>query len=167
MRNKVGPFFILLFISYIPGVLAQDTSHVQNPSFEDTPRRGGEFSSPIKGWQDCGLTRFPGESPPDIHPVPATAWEVSKDAYDGDTYLGMVTRDNDSWESLSQALSSPILGGTCYSFSAFISKSDRYKSRTKKSPDSLENFVRPAVLLIWGGEFFCDKAELLGESPSV
>jgi outer membrane protein OmpA-like peptidoglycan-associated protein len=167
MWNKVGPLFFLLLFSFVQGGLSQEVIHLQNPSFEDTPRRGGEFSSPIKGWQDCGLSRFPGESPPDIHPVPATAWEVSKDAYDGNSYLGMVTRDNDSWESLSQALSSPILGGTCYSFTAFISKSERYKSRTKKSPDSLENFVRPAVLLIWGGEFFCDKAELLGESPSV
>jgi len=167
MWNKII-FLSLAFLFSLAGqAFSQEIIKLQNPSFEDTPRRGGEFSSPIKGWQDCGMTRFPGESPPDIHPVPATAWEVSKDPYDGATYLGMVTRDNDSWESISQALSSPIMAGTCYSFSAFISKSERYKSRTKKSPDSLENFVRPSVLLIWGGEFFCDKAELLGESPSV
>jgi outer membrane protein OmpA-like peptidoglycan-associated protein len=167
MWNKII-FLSLAFLFSLAGqAFSQEIIKLQNPSFEDTPRRGGEFSSPIKGWQDCGLTRFPGESPPDIHPVPATAWEVSKDSYDGSTYLGMVTRDNDSWESISQALPSPLMAGTCYSFSAFISKSERYKSRTKKSPDSLENFVRPSVLLIWGGEFFCDKAELLGESPSV
>jgi hypothetical protein len=131
MWNRVGPLFFLLLFSFVQGGLSQEIIHLQNPSFEDTPRRGGEFSSPIKGWQDCGLSRFPGESPPDIHPVPATAWEVSKDAYDGNSYLGMVTRDNDSWESLSQALSSPILGGTCYSFTAFISKSERYKAGQK------------------------------------
>ncbi len=148
------------------GGKAQEVIHLQNPSFEDSPRKGGEFHIPIKGWFDCGEAKFPSESPPDIHPVPATAWGVAKEAYDGATFLGMVTRDNDSWESLSQALESPILGGTCYNFSAFISRSEEYKSATKKT-DALQNFVRPAVMLIWGGNFFCDKAELLGESPAV
>jgi outer membrane protein OmpA-like peptidoglycan-associated protein len=166
MRHNVV-FLPVLFLLFVPIIaFSQEVIKLQNPSFEDTPRRGGEFSSPIKGWQDCGLTRFPGESPPDIHPVPATAWEVSKKAYDGETYVGMVTRDNDSWESLSQALSSPILAGTCYSFSAFISKSERYRSPTRKSRDSVD-FIRPAVMMIWGGDFFCDKVELLGESPPV
>jgi outer membrane protein OmpA-like peptidoglycan-associated protein len=159
--------FFASLLSFVFTVHAQEVITLQNPSFEDMPRKGGEFSTPIKGWHDCGLTKFPGESPPDIHPVPATAWEVSKDAYDGSTYLGMVTRYNDTWESLSQALSVPIQGGTCYSFSAFVSRSEQYKSGTARSQTVLENFVRPAVLLIWGGNFFCDKAELLGESPAV
>lgn len=145
---------------------AQEVITLQNSSFEDMPRKGGEPPIPIKGWHDCGLAKFPGESPPDIHPVPANAWEVSKEAYDGLTFLGMVTRYNDTYESLSQALGSPIMAGTCYDFSAFIARSDQYKSGTNRS-QTLENFVRPAVLLIWGGNSFCDKAELLGESPSV
>lgn len=147
-------------------LLSQETIRLQNPSFEDYPRKGGQTSGPIKDWVDCGLTKFPGESPPDIHPVPSNAWEVTKDAYDGSTFLGMVVRYNDTWESLSQALNSPIQGGVCYSFSAYISQSEQYVSATAKS-DKLENFVRPAVMLIWGGNFFCDKAELLGESPPV
>jgi outer membrane protein OmpA-like peptidoglycan-associated protein len=166
MWNKIVFLSLLLLFSFIRGGIAQEVIKLQNPSFEDIPRRGGEFSSPIKGWSDCGLSKFPFESPPDIHPLPSSAWEVSKKPYDGATYLGMVTRDNDSWESLSQALSSPIMAGTCYSFSAFISKSEKYRSPTKRSSDSVD-FVRPAVLLIWGGDFFCDKAELLGESPAV
>jgi outer membrane protein OmpA-like peptidoglycan-associated protein len=146
---------------------AQEVIKLQNPSFEDLPRKGGEFSSPIRGWHDCGLAKFPSETPPDIHPVPATAWEVSKLPYDGETFLGMVTRYNDTYESLSQALSTPIMGGTCYSFSAFIARSELYKSATGRSRDELENFVKPAVFMIWGGNSFCDKAELLGESPAV
>jgi len=164
-KESILPFLFLLFIT--SGVMAQEVIKLQNPSFEDTPRAGTGYTPPIQGWYDCGLAKFPGETPPDIHPVSTIAWEVTKDAYDGQTYLGMVTRENDTWESLSQALSTPLLGGTCYSFSAFISKSDRYKSRTRRSPDTEENFDRPAVLLIWGGNSFCDKAELLGESPAV
>jgi outer membrane protein OmpA-like peptidoglycan-associated protein len=125
----------------------------------------------IKAWHDCGLSKFPSESPPDIHPVVNNAWEVAMDPMDGRSYLGMVTRANDSYESLSQALTSPILGGTCYSFTAYLARSSQYKSATSRTQqlgtNELENFVRPAVLLIWGGNYFCDKAELLGESPAV
>ncbi len=146
---------------------AQDVIQLQNPSFEDVPRKGAFTSFPIRGWYDCGAAKFPGESPPDIHPVASTAWEVSKDAYHGETFLGMVTRYNDSWESLSQPLTTPIQAGVCYSFSVFLSQSEQYKSGTSRSPDLLENFVRPAVFLFWGGNTYCDKAELLGESPPV
>ena len=167
MWNKVIYFSLLLSWSFVPQSFAQEVIKLQNPSFEDMPRKGGEFSAPIKGWHDCGLSKFPGETPPDIHPVPSKAWEVAKVPYDGNTFLGMVTRYNDSWESLSQALSSPIQAGKCYTFSAFISRSEQYKSGTARSRDVPENFVRPAVMLIWGGDFFCEKGELLGESPAV
>ncbi|HZV69252.1 MAG TPA: OmpA family protein [Saprospiraceae bacterium] len=146
---------------------AQEVISLENPSFEDMPRAGTSNTPSIKGWHDCGLTKFPGETPPDIHPVPSSAWEVSKPAFDGETYLGMVVRYNDTYESLSQALSSPVEGGVCYSFSAFLSRSDQYKSGTTRSNSVLENFVRPAVFQIWGGNSFCDKAELLGESPAI
>ena len=135
------------------------------------PRQGERGQPSIKGWHDCGLSRFPGETPPDIHPVVNRAWEVATDPYDGGTYLGMVTRENDTYESLSQALTSPIQGGVCYTFSAFLMRSDQYKSATSKTVElgtgEKENFVRPSVFLIWGGNYFCDKAELLGESPAV
>ncbi|MDQ3015823.1 MAG: OmpA family protein [Bacteroidota bacterium] len=148
-------------------VSAQGVITLQNASFEDIPHKGAHNSLPISGWHDCGLSFFPSESPPDIHPVPINAWEVTKEPYDGMTFLGMVTRANDTYESLSQALSVPITAGVCYNFSAFISRSEQYKSATNSSSELLENFVRPSVLQIWGGNSFCDKAELLGESPSV
>ena len=167
MVGRLSLTFGFAFCWMLLVVDAQEVIKLQNPSFEDLPRKGGEFSSPIKGWHDCGLAKFPSETPPDIHPVPATAWEVSKLPYDGETFLGMVTRYNDTYESLSQALSTPIMAGTCYSFSAFIARSELYKSATGRSRDELENFVKPAVFMIWGGNSFCDKAELLGESPAV
>ena len=166
MWNKVIFLSLILIFSFIGRGATQEVIKLQNPSFEDVPRAGTGSTPPIQGWNDCGISRFPAETPPDIHPVATGAWGVSKEAYDGSTYLGMVVRNNDSWESLSQALSTPILAGTCYSFSAFISKSERYRSGTKRS-DTLENFDRPAVLMIWGGDFFCEKGELLGESPPI
>ena len=166
-------FFIVLgFAVFTAGSLvAQETIKLQNPSFEDMPRKGVPGMPSIKGWHDCGLSKFPTESPPDIHPVMNNAWDVALPAYDGNTYLGMVTRANDTYESLSQAVSSPFKGGTCYSFTAFLAQSDQYKSATSRTQqlgtNELENFVRPAVFMIWGGNYFCDKEELLGESPPV
>lgn len=149
----------------------QETIRLQNPSFEDMPRKGSPNMPSIKSWHDCGLSKFPIESPPDIHPVVNNAWDVTLPSYEGNTYLGMVTRANDTYESLSQALSSPIQGGVCYNFTAFLAQSDQYKSATRRTEqlgtNALENFVRPAVFMIWGGNYFCEKAELLGESPPV
>lgn len=154
-----------------PLVFGQQVITLENPSFEDIPRRGLPNNLPIAGWHDCGLSVFPGESPPDIHPAPDRAWSVSAQPIDGNTYIGMVTRANDSWESVSQALSGIIEGGKCYKFSCYLVQSPEYKSKTARTiqngTEIEENFDRPAVLRIWGGNSFCDKNELLGESPSI
>ncbi len=138
---------------------------INNPSFEDRPHRGG--GSPldqINGWYDCGLLQFRHETPPDIHPI--NAWQVTKTASDGNTYLGMVVRDNDTWESVAQRLPSSIESGKCYTFSIELSRSDFYISGSRKTR-SLENYTQPAVLRIWGGAGICGKQELLGESVTV
>ena len=64
---------------------AQEIIKLQNPSFEDMPRKGVPGMPSIKGWHDCGLSKFPSESPPDIHPVVNNAWEVALEPYDGNT----------------------------------------------------------------------------------
>lgn len=157
---------ILLLFSTIR-VQAQETIYLQNPSFEDVPRRGGEqYSGGIKGWFDCGEIQFENESPPDIHPTPNSVWEVDKYAMDGDTYLGMVVRHNDTWEALSQKLSSPLLAGTCYSFSILLSRSPKYISPTKESREK-KNYITPAVLQIWGADRFCGRARRLAVSDPV
>src|SRR5687767_15360354 len=79
-------FIILALVLFVARLNAQDTIVLNNPSFEDMPRRGMENSPPIKGWHDCGIFKFPGETPPDIHPVPYKAWEVTMPAIEGETY---------------------------------------------------------------------------------
>lgn len=154
-------------------VAAQKEIFLKNPSFEDIPRAGGiGYSGPIRGWHDCATAAFPGESAPDIHPHPE-AWKVNKSAVDGNTFLGLVVRQNDSWEFLSQALSSPIEAGQCYQFSIYLAKSETYMGlRDYSGPtDGPARFTRPfltpAVLRVWGGSSLCDKDELLIESGPV
>ncbi len=138
-----------------------------NPSFEDIARA----SLPPRGWIDCG---FPNESAPDVQP--SGAWEVYRPAYHGYTYLGMVTRENDTWESVGQRLSSPLLKDRCYSFGIYLCMSSEYWSAVV--PDSIKNrdaaatlpeknFNKPIKLRIWGGNSYCDKNQLLAESKTV
>lgn len=132
---------------------------LSNPSFEDFPRH----SKPPREWADCG---FPGETPPDIQPDPAFTFQVSKPAVDGDTYLGMVVRDNDTWESVSQRLSAPMEKGKCYEFSIFLARSPMYIS-SSRTTDEQANYTTPAKLRIYGGFGLCDKQYLLGETKVI
>lgn len=134
------------------------TVHLKNPSFEDTPSAGRAPS----GWVDCGHA---GESPPDIQPN--GGFNVTKSAYKGSTYLGLVTRDNNTWERVAQRLSTPLRGGQCYQFSLSLACSDVYISSTRKNPNNLVNFDRGVTLRIWGGSAFCSYDELLATSPEV
>lgn len=170
MKNQLLIILVIILSVYpcmITPLCSQDTIYLLNPSFEDMPRKGGEYSAPIRGWQDCGLSAFPGESPPDIHPTPKPAWEVSMQPFDGWTYLGLVVRYNHTYESLSQALSTPLKANTCYSFSAVLAQNKIYKSATARSTNSLENFVHPAILNIWGGNDLCSHAVLLAKTAPV
>lgn len=161
----------IFLIFFVASSLAQtrqmaDSIRLVNPSFEDVPKQ----SSPPLGWADCGFT---GESAPDVHP--SNFWEVSKPALNGKTYVGLVVRNNDTWERISQMLESPLQGGQCYNFSVYISSSENYKSRTnvanagiiKLQSDSIFNFNIPAVLRIWAGNISCGRSELLAESPPI
>ena len=152
---------------------AQEEIRIKNPSFEDEPRAGTVGSmKPILGWVDCAVAAFPGESAPDIHPHP-DAWQVSKSAVDGRTFLGLVVRQSDTWEFISQAVSSPIQAGQCYEFSIYMAKSEVYMGLKDYSVDSdgapvfTRPFLTPAVLRVWGGSSFCDKDELLAQSDPV
>ncbi|MEE9440126.1 MAG: OmpA family protein [Saprospiraceae bacterium] len=150
------------------GISAQDeVIKLTNPSFEDTPRRGGSRLHGIKGWYDCGIINFPQETPPDIHPK--DFWNNTKQASDGATYLGMVVRDNDSWESVSQRLETPMQAGECYSFSLELSQSKRYISLSRLNSLSRDevNYSTPTVIRIWGGSGYCNTKELIGESAPV
>jgi outer membrane protein OmpA-like peptidoglycan-associated protein len=159
----------LVFSFLLCSAYGQEKDSLYNPSFEDIARH----SQPPRGWIDCG---FSNESPPDVQP--SGAWRVYRPAYHGNTYLGMVTRENDTWESVGQKLNNPLRKGKCYAFSLYMCMSSEYWSAVV--PDSLKsiqlndvnflpdkNFDNPIKLRIWGGNGYCNKMELLDESPLV
>lgn len=139
-------------------LLAQEIKF-RNPSFEG---QSGANRLPRK-WVNCG---FMEESPPDVHPDPASTFDVSLLPYEGRTYLGMVTRDNNTWEAVGAELSGPLLKGQCYKFSIALASSDSYRSMSRATNVPV-NYTSPIRLKIWGGNDFCDGQELLATSPVV
>ena len=154
MKTLFRIAFLLLFFS-LKG-LSQDTIFLENPSFEDVPIAGQMPS----GWHDCGTM---DETPPDIQPG---LHKVGKIAQDGYTYLGLVVRDNETWEAVGQRLLVPLKVATSYAFSLYLSRSELYISTSKLTGQEI-NSATPVILRIWGGESECEKKELLGETSSV
>lgn len=146
-------------------VIAQDEPiMLSNPSFEGYQRAGEIGGRMPSGWYDCG---FVGETVPDVHPIAGGAFEVTKAPKDGESYLGMVVRENDTWEAISQRLERPLEKDKCYEFSLSLARSLLYKSSNRLYPDSVINYVTPVKLRIWGGHGYCNKEELLAESSLI
>lgn len=163
MRAIVNLFSLLLLISSISGLSAQlsepATIQLLNPSFEDIPRN----SQVPLGWENCG---FAGETPPDIHPDPMNQFQVGMQPYHGSTYLGMVVRDNDTWESVGQELTEPFVGGQCYDFRIKLARSRVYLSQSRVS-NRPANYVTPTKLRVYASYDHCERLELIGETDVV
>lgn len=147
-------FGLCLFLPYV--FFAQNTIHLKNPSFEDVPRK----AQAPNDWSNCG---FASETPPDVQPG---SFDVKLPAKDGKTYLGMVVRDNNSWESVGQYLEAPLLKDNRYTFTIWLARSDLYISLSKAT-NGPANYTTPVKLLIWGGNAYCEKIELLASSGLV
>lgn len=145
---------ILLFSQPLNG---QKNISLKNPSFEANPVMGDVPSN----WKNCG---FPGETPPDVQPC--GAFEVTASASNGETYLGMVARDNDTWEKVGTKLSSKMEAGAVYEFKIELCKSATYQSASRLTGKPM-NFITPIVLRIFGGNSYCEKEQLLGLSPPI
>jgi len=133
------------------------TIKLDNPSFEGVPAA----STTPEGWRDCGKL---GETPPDTQPN--GTFRVFKKAQQGATYLGLVTRDTDTWEAVGQLLETPLVDGECYDFSVHLARSESYLSRRKEDTMPIQ-FTQPIRLRIWGGNNYCDKRETLAETDVV
>ena len=133
---------ILLLLSKSINLSAQHV--LQNPSFENEPKA----SSIPKGWNTC----LKG-STPDVLPGP---WSVKKKAQHGYTFVGLITRDNGSYESIGQKLTTSLKANECYSFSIYLARSNEYIG-----------YNLPLRLRIWGSKSFCGKDQLLAESKAI
>ena len=124
--------------------LSSQSIELFNPSFEEEPQ---DATTP-QGWTACkeGTT-------PDILPG---FWGVYSLPSDGETYLGLITRLNNTWENIGQRLTAPLLKGTCYEWSLDLAHSETYSG-----------YNGPIHLRVWISKLKCQKDQLIYESPLI
>lgn len=138
---------ILLFLALFNWpLLAQLPVSIEltNPSFEG---EAADATMPV-GW----LMSTPGTTP-DILPG---YWGVYQDAEDGDTYLGLITRPDGSWEAIAQRLPRTLMPKECYQFAIDLAHSRTYSG-----------YSGPLQLRVYGGKTKSDRSYLLFESPLI
>jgi len=139
---KLPIYLSLIFLIFTDSLVGQIT--LNNGSFEGEPQ---DAIVPM-GWQGCEKG-----STPDILPG---SWGVYNEPSDGETYMGLITRQDGSWESVGQKLSKAIQKGDCYEFGLDLSHSKTYA-----------NYNKPVKIQIWGGTGSCSKDILLGTSKAI
>jgi len=168
-------YTLLLFLLAPALFQAQDEIYFKNPSFEGTPRpgrlnlrhiMGNELGGKTNDWIYCGPA---SETAPDIHPSPDPEhpfFGVDQLPYDGRTYMGMITRENNTWEAVGQKLQSSIRAKQTYQLSVSLSRSLKYVSPTL-IPDKMADYYQAVILRVWGGNELCSKEELLVETKKI
>lgn len=159
--------FISLFLTGI-NLNAQelDTVYLENPSFEGVP----SCCRLPYGWYNCGDKK---ETPPDTHPGldkdGNPFFGVTKEAYDGKTYIGMVVRENNTHECISQRLEEALLVNHCYSFTIYLCRSKFYigAKDTIEKPFQYINANEPVIFRMWGNGKWKNETQLLAASEPI
>ena len=141
MRNWV---ITVVFTALTVVIGSAQLPRVFNASFEGEPR---DATIP-RGWHKCedGTT-------PDILPGP---WGVYLEPMDGSSYVGLITRDNGTFESIGQKISAKLEKGNCYFLSLYLARSDTYMG-----------YDRAVKLRIWGGSSKCSRDMLIAETELI
>jgi len=156
MKKTIPVITTLLAFTSLRG-FGQDAFVLQNPSFEEGPR---VCCTVPPGWMDMGAEQ---ESPPDIQPG---SFNVVLKAQDGKQYLGLVVRDNNTWEGVGQKLDGFLKKDSSYRFSLYLSRSNAYQSLSRVTGKEA-NYNAPTILKIWGVNHESNQEELLAQSSAV
>ena len=133
---------LVLLVGIVSFCGAQIT--VINPSFEDEP---ADATTP-QGWSPCD-----DMTTPDIFPG---FWGVYNEPNHGESYVGIITRENGTFESFGQRLSGTLKTKTCYKSEIDLAHSIIYSG-----------YNRPIKLRIYLGKSMCSRDQLIFESPSI
>lgn len=134
--------FLILFMLTANVATAQNI--LQNSSFEDEP---ADATMP-QGWFACE-----DATTPDILPG---YWGVYTEASEGDTYVGLITRGNGTFEAIGQRLPEKLEKEGCYEFTLDLAHSDNYSG-----------YSRPVKLRVWLGDKKCRRDQMVFESKTI
>jgi len=135
-------FIACLILISISGIAQSIT--LNNPSFEDEP---SDATTPM-GWFECTES-----TTPDIFPG---YWGVYEEASDGDTYLGLIIREDRSYEAIGQRTSAAMLTEKCYKFTIDLAHSNTYAG-----------YNAPAKLRIYIGSSKCSQGQMVFQSDLI
>lgn len=155
-ESKLNCLAFLLALPLLASAQKDAPILLVNPSFEDLPRTGQQPN----GWTNCGPL---SETPPDVQPG---QFGVTLAPSNGQSYLGLVVRDNETWEMVGQRLSRPLEINQCYEFSIDLCRSLEYLSATRTSAEK-SSYATPARIIVWGGNSPCEKGEPLFETSII
>ncbi|MEZ4919272.1 MAG: carbohydrate binding domain-containing protein [Saprospiraceae bacterium] len=157
-QNKIATLFLTLccLLVLASSASAQGENMLQNPSFEDER----QCCKTPSGWRSCGPN---SETQPDIQPG---AFGVYLPPQHGESYLGMVVRNDGTTESVLQELRDPMKKGHTYKLSTWAAKSNELVSYNRKVMD-FSKYEGPVILKIYGGNLGCQKYTLLATSIPI
>ena len=112
---------------------------LKNASFEGTAH---DAVMPAH-WMACKAG-----STPDILPG---FWDVNLDPSDGETYVGLITREDKTYESIGQKIQT-LKKSQCFAFSVNLAHSNAYAG-----------YNLPVRFRVWAGKSACKKDQLIGE----
>jgi len=135
---------LFLFFFTLSANVATAQNILQNSSFEDEP---ADATMPM-GWFACQ-----DATTPDILPG---YWGVYTEASEGDTYVGLITRGNGTFESIGQRLPERLEKDACYEFELDLAHSDNYSGYSK-----------PVKLRVWLGDKKCRRDQMVFESETI
>ncbi|MBR9920905.1 MAG: hypothetical protein GYB31_08695 [Bacteroidetes bacterium] len=155
---KISIITLIALVFFSGNVLAQTPLLLFNPDFEESP--AGASTTP-EGWIHCG---FPRATPPDVHGMNTQFAMVADDPKFGEQYVGLVARDNNTWEDLGQKLEFPLEANKWHFLSFYAKKADIYRSRSQATGREI-NLDGPLVMLIYGSSEACAQEEMLAVTP--
>lgn len=117
---------------------------LKNPSFEGNP----DLPQFLFGWASCSRG-----STPDVLPG---QWNVYLPAHDGNNYIGLITREDGTYEEVVQELPLSLKQNECYKFTVWLAHSETYVG-----------YNLPVRLRIWSCDKNCQKLQLLGSSKLI
>ncbi len=137
---KVFSISLLLTLSQV--ILSQ--ALITNPSMEDQP---ADATMP-SGWFSASKS-----TTPDILPG---FWGVYAEPEDGNSYVGLITRPDGSFESIAQRLGAPLSKETCYTLGLYLAHSDNYTG-----------YNQPLKLRVYISNKKNKREQLVYESPII
>ena len=142
MNNYIKVFYILSFFICFTPLFSQ--SYLTNPSLEGTP---ADATMPTGWFAASEMTT------PDILPG---YWGVYTEPADGETYIGLITRQDNTYESIFQRTTERLEKGSCYEMALHLAYSAHYSG-----------FNSPIKLRVWISNKKNKREQMVYESPII